>query len=128
MAAIHNAVNSFNAGEHQNGKAHVFPQNGHRVLVEVEKPQNENAHIYLADPDRRVVITFEPHQPAITVTVDAEAAKSFQIDADEQHCFLKYACQEITSDYFSELALKEAFFKPKPIPQPKRARAGGAWS
>lgn len=113
IAAVHSAVDSFN-GKDEYVKARVIPQTGHCVLVEVEHPQPDMPHMYHAEPKRSVTIAFGESQPAITVTIDAARAIPFQIEADETHCFLKFHDDEISADEFSELALKEAFFKPKP--------------
>jgi hypothetical protein len=119
IAAIHDAVKSFtDNGEY--GTAQIFPQNGDRILVEVEQPQHENAHIYIADPKRRVQIAFDPATPAITAAVDGSPVKTFPLEADETHCFLKFGGVEISPDEFSKHALNEAFFTPKTLPPPRR--------
>jgi hypothetical protein len=65
LAAVHDAVKSFtDNGEY--GTARIVSQNGHLTLLEVEQPQHENSHIYVADPKRRVQIAFDPAKPAIT--------------------------------------------------------------
>lgn len=110
--AIDDACKSFNErGEF--GKAETYPQNGHRILVIIE---HEPPKQFQMDMKRRVTIAFEESAPRITVTVDALPAKTFPIEADEQHCFLKWAGAEISPDDFSKIALEDALFKKKSLP------------
>lgn len=120
-SAIHDAISTFNE---KYGKARVVPQNGYRILIEVEQ-QHEFAHIYGADSTRRVVIILDQAKLAITTKLDAEPARTFQIEADETHCFLKYAGKEINYDEFSKLALEDACFKAKKNP-PRRIQSHAA--
>ena len=112
-AAIEDCCTTFNS--RGPGRAQLMPYNGHSIRIEV---QQEPPRPYQMDMTRRANITFDASVPEISVTLDAEPAKQFRIDADETHCFLKYHGKEITPDYFCELALHDAFFTQKPIPEP----------
>ena len=119
IVAVENSCNSFRKYYATRAQVLVKPQNGHRLLVNITL---ENAPPGSSSPTkikRLVAISFAEAEtpPTITVTVDNGPAKTFQIEADEQHCYICFEKKEVSPDEFSRLALEDALFKE---PQGKR--------
>jgi hypothetical protein len=124
--AIHNACESFNKRYSHLAKVEIFPQNGHRILIQVTH-ESSRPNIYQATTKRSVVITFDPEKPCITSTTDGGPAKQFRIEADEGRCFLRLGQSEITPDACSQYALDDALFKPKQPHEASGSGHGGTW-
>jgi hypothetical protein len=122
--AIDDACKSFNTFYPAIGKAVFSPQNSHSILVEVTHEATKNVPM---DTKRRVRIVFDGRR--IAVALDEHSARNYQIEADQERCFLKSGAREITPDELSHLALEDALFTPRnpnlPSSPPPRT---GQWS
>jgi hypothetical protein len=122
LTAIEGACKSFNTYYSAIGNAKVSPQNGHSILVEVAHRATQTAPM---DTRRRVRILFD--ERTLTVTLDEHSARTVQVEADQERCFLKYGKGELTPDKFSEFALGDAFFTPR-NPHAPSSPAPGSWN
>jgi len=89
------------------------PQNGHRVLVSVNRKQIP-AHLSVYDERIDIQIIYERAESRIAVIVGYnKTPKHFPSRSDETHAFLIHdinARAEISPDDFSQLVLQDAFF------------------
>src|ERR1700722_1234468 len=102
IVAIENSCASFRKYYPTRAQVVVKPQNGHRLLASITL---ENAPPGYSSPNkikRLVSISFADAEapPSITVTVDSGPAKTFQIEADEEHCYISFEKKEVSPDEF----------------------------
>lgn len=118
LTAIQDACNSFAERRGQDTVRHSI-ENGHAVLVNVEFPRQQFAQGFVGGTRRfnEARVVFENQGRTITATLNGGSSQRFQIEGDENGCFILQGKERIDADRLSELALSGAFFKEPPEPQ-----------
>jgi hypothetical protein len=109
--AVLACAKSFNKEYTHLGRIHTQAPDPSKIKVFFYRQAQVPGHESAAQMNRVVSFEFEEAKPAIRVTVGHDAARLFEIKADEGHCCLQHGDQEISIDEFSRLALEDTLFE-----------------
>ena len=116
LTAIDDACNSFQKSR-QIPEITRNTENGHAIVVTVDFPPKPYPGTNGIPCANIVRVVFDERQRRITSTLNEGASNQFNIEADENGCYINYRVTEkISPDRLSEIALSDAFFKEPPDP------------
>jgi len=94
-------------------------ENGHAVVVRTTFPSRFNPSMGAGFSSMNVVrIEFDEQQNLISSTLNDKSPQKFQIDADENGCFISYQAAKIDADKLSQKVLEDALFKEPQVHTP----------